>query len=41
MKVKADKGCKKALYVNFFGEDTMYIFDLKHINSNSCKIIDK
>lgn len=43
-KQKVDNGCYTGLYVNIFGDsdkgiyDTMYIYDLKDINSSNCEI---
>lgn len=32
---------KKAYYVNFFDWDTVYIYDLKKVNSQTCNIVSK
>lgn len=40
-KVKVDSNCKNGFYVNFFGEDTLYIYDLKDINTNNCKLVER
>lgn len=39
-KVRVDNLCDKALYVCFFG-DTLYMYDLKYVNTSNCKIADK
>ena len=44
-KKKIDNNCYTGLYVNIFGDlnkgiyDTMYIYNLKDINSNNCELI--
>lgn len=40
-KNKIDSNCNIGWYVNFFGEDIMYIYDLKNINTNNCPLIRK
>ena len=40
-KVKVDSNCKNGFYVNFFGEDELYIYDLKDINTNNCKLVER
>lgn len=40
-KVKINSNCKNGFYVNFFGEDELYIYDLKDINTNNCKLVER
>ena len=40
-KVKVDGNCTAAWYVNFFGADTMYIYNLKYVNSTTCSLINR
>ena len=37
---KVTNNCYTGLYVNIFGSDTIYIYDLKDINSNNCNITE-
>lgn len=38
---KLTNNCHTGLYVNIFGNDTIYIYDLKDINSNNCSITER
>lgn len=40
-KAKIDYNCLTGWYVNFFGCDTLYIYDLNRINSTNCKLITR
>lgn len=38
---KLTNNCYTGLYVNIFGNDTIYIYNLKDINSNNCSITER
>ena len=40
-KAKIDGNCMAAWYVNFFGADTMYIYNLKYVDTTTCPLIKK
>lgn len=35
---KIEKKCQSAIYCNFFGDNVLYVYDLKNINTQTCKI---
>lgn len=40
-KAKTDNKCSNALYVNIFGDNIIYIYDLKYINASNCRLVEK
>ena len=35
---KIEKKCQSAIYCNFFGDNVLYVYDLKNISTQTCKI---
>ena len=35
-KAKIDNSCSNGIYVNIFGSDLIYLYDLKYINASNC-----
>lgn len=40
-KAKIDNSCSNGIYVNIFGNDLIYVYDLKYINASNCKLTDR
>lgn len=40
-KAKIDNSCSNGIYVNIFGNDLIYVYDLKNINASNCKLTDR
>lgn len=40
-KAKIDNSCSNGLYVNIFGDDLIYIYDLRYINTYNCTYTEK
>lgn len=40
-KAKIDNACNAGIYVNIFGDNLIYLYDLKYINSSNCKLTNR
>nr|DAD94599.1 MAG TPA: hypothetical protein [Siphoviridae sp. ctREU2] len=40
-KAKIDNCCSTGIYVNIFGNDLIYLYDLKYINASNCKLTSR
>lgn len=40
-KAKLDNNCKTGIYVNIFGNNLIYLYDIKDINNNNCMLVNK
>ena len=38
---KIEKKCQSAIYCNFFGDNVLYVYDLKNISTQTCNITNK
>ena len=40
-KAKIDNSCSNGIYVNIFGSDLIYLYDLKYNNASNCKLTSR